>query len=89
MERYCSTGQSPHRAVAPTEEEEFIIQIVLQAGTFPKQINFFAFPEYVGCGFCSQNIGVHFKPTRRYISEYRCLYIHCYKSNPITGLDRP
>jgi hypothetical protein len=22
MERYCSTGQSPHRAVAPTEEEE-------------------------------------------------------------------
>jgi hypothetical protein len=23
MERYCSTGQSPQRAVAPTEEEEF------------------------------------------------------------------
>jgi hypothetical protein len=22
MERYCSTGQSPKRAVAPTEEEE-------------------------------------------------------------------
>jgi hypothetical protein len=22
MERYCSTGQSPERAVAPTEEEE-------------------------------------------------------------------
>ena len=22
MERYCSTGQSPQRAVAPTEEEE-------------------------------------------------------------------
>jgi hypothetical protein len=22
MERYCSTGQSPPRAVAPTEEEE-------------------------------------------------------------------
>jgi len=24
MERYCSTGQSPQRAVAPTEEEEVI-----------------------------------------------------------------
>jgi hypothetical protein len=23
MERYCSTGQSPQRAVAPTEEEEY------------------------------------------------------------------
>jgi hypothetical protein len=22
MEKYCSTGQSPQRAVAPTEEEE-------------------------------------------------------------------
>jgi hypothetical protein len=22
MERYCATGQSPQRAVAPTEEEE-------------------------------------------------------------------
>jgi len=22
MERYCSTGESPQRAVAPTEEEE-------------------------------------------------------------------
>jgi hypothetical protein len=22
MERYCSTGQRPHQAVAPTEEEE-------------------------------------------------------------------
>jgi len=22
MERYCSTGQSPQRAVAPTEKEE-------------------------------------------------------------------
>ena len=22
MERYCSTGQSPQRAVAPTEEED-------------------------------------------------------------------
>jgi hypothetical protein len=22
MQRYCSTGQSPQRAVAPTEEEE-------------------------------------------------------------------
>ena len=25
MERYCSTGQSPQRAVAPTEEEEYDI----------------------------------------------------------------
>ena len=24
MERYCSKGQSPQRAVAPTEEEEFV-----------------------------------------------------------------
>jgi len=23
MERYCSTGQSPQRAVAPMEEEDF------------------------------------------------------------------
>jgi hypothetical protein len=61
MERYFSTGQSPHRAVTPTEEEEFVIQIVLQAGRFPKQINLFAFPEYVGSRFCSQNIGVHFQ----------------------------
>jgi hypothetical protein len=27
MERYCSTGQSPHRAVAPTEEEEEVTAI--------------------------------------------------------------
>ena len=25
MERYCSTGQSPQRAVAPTEEEEYLL----------------------------------------------------------------
>ena len=25
MERYCSTGQSPQRAVAPMEEEEFTL----------------------------------------------------------------
>jgi hypothetical protein len=25
MERYCSTGQSPQRAVAPTEEEEEVL----------------------------------------------------------------
>jgi hypothetical protein len=24
MERYCSTGQSPQRAVAPKEEEELV-----------------------------------------------------------------
>ena len=33
MERYCSTGQSPQRAVAPTEKEEgdftFLIYCVL------------------------------------------------------------
>ena len=27
MERYCSTGQSPQRAVAPTEEEEELYNI--------------------------------------------------------------
>jgi hypothetical protein len=27
MERYCSTGQSPQRAVAPTEEEEEYLKI--------------------------------------------------------------
>jgi len=27
MERYCSTGQSPQRAVAPTEEEEGISEL--------------------------------------------------------------
>jgi len=26
MERYCSTGQSPQRAVAPTEEEEEVVR---------------------------------------------------------------
>ena len=25
IERYCSTGQSPQRAVAPTEEEEVTV----------------------------------------------------------------
>ena len=25
MERYCSTGQSPQRAAAPTEEEGFLV----------------------------------------------------------------
>jgi len=25
MERYCSTGQTPQRAVAPTEEEEVVV----------------------------------------------------------------
>jgi hypothetical protein len=29
MEKYCSTGQSPQRAVAPTEEEEEDVQISL------------------------------------------------------------
>ena len=29
MERYCSTGQSPQRAVAPTEEEEEYIYIYI------------------------------------------------------------
>jgi len=28
MERYCSTGQSPQRAVAPTEEEEELNDVV-------------------------------------------------------------
>jgi hypothetical protein len=27
MERYCSTGQNPQRAVASTEEEEYILLI--------------------------------------------------------------
>jgi hypothetical protein len=31
MERYCSTGQSPQRAVAPTEEEE--LKLTLKAPT--------------------------------------------------------
>ena len=25
MERYCSTGQNPQHAVAPTEEEEYLL----------------------------------------------------------------
>jgi hypothetical protein len=29
MERYCSTGQSPQRAVAPTEEEDLRIRVVV------------------------------------------------------------
>jgi hypothetical protein len=28
MEGYCSTGQSPQRAVAPTEEEEGSVDVV-------------------------------------------------------------
>jgi hypothetical protein len=33
MERYCSTGQSPQRAVAPTEEEEEPANIPLSNGS--------------------------------------------------------
>jgi hypothetical protein len=29
MERYCSTGQSPQRAVAPTKEEEEEEEVLL------------------------------------------------------------
>jgi len=32
MARYCLTGQSPQRAVAPTEEEEVVVFITLQLG---------------------------------------------------------
>jgi hypothetical protein len=32
MERYCSTGQSPQRAVAPTEEEEVRAQLMSVTG---------------------------------------------------------
>jgi hypothetical protein len=32
MERYCSTGQSPQRAVAPTEEEEEEEEEVTETG---------------------------------------------------------
>ena len=37
MERYCLTGQSPQRAVAPTEEEEELRRCTLQRafGTGP------------------------------------------------------
>ena len=28
MERYCSTGQSPQRAVAPAEVEETIVKLI-------------------------------------------------------------
>jgi len=31
MERYCSTGQSPQRAVAPTEEEKEEVVVVVGA----------------------------------------------------------
>ena len=33
MERYCWTGQSPQRAVAPTEEEEYTV-IIIAVKTF-------------------------------------------------------
>jgi hypothetical protein len=40
MERYCSTGQSPQRAVAPTEEEEEeevkVKQSIYRPGQVPK-----------------------------------------------------
>jgi hypothetical protein len=29
MERYCLTGQSPWRAVAPMEEEEVVVVVVV------------------------------------------------------------
>jgi hypothetical protein len=32
MERYCSTGQSPHRAVVPTEEEKEEEEEVVSSG---------------------------------------------------------
>jgi hypothetical protein len=33
MERYCSTGQSPQRAVGPTEEEVYFVCLVMNGGT--------------------------------------------------------
>jgi len=41
MEWYCSTGQSPQRAVAPTEEEE-------EADTF-YDYNFHKLPDELEC----------------------------------------
>ena len=38
MERYCSTGQSPQRAVAPTEGEDLVLtglnQMILITSTY-------------------------------------------------------
>jgi hypothetical protein len=39
MERYCSTGQSPQRAVAPTEEEELYIYRTCEFGGSYSGIN--------------------------------------------------
>jgi hypothetical protein len=41
MERYCSTGQNPQRAVAPTEEEEeeeYFSKICPESSSFIKII---------------------------------------------------
>jgi len=41
MERYCSTGQSPQRAVAPTEEEkeEVVVVVVVVVGAVFKLLS--------------------------------------------------
>jgi len=54
MERYCLTGQSPQRAVAPTEEEEELRRCTLQRafGTGPVYYLPFLLSVYLLSKFC-------------------------------------
>jgi hypothetical protein len=51
IERYCSTGQRPQRAVAPTEEEEELVTWVcaFQMASLLFRVNSFRFTEFAGC----------------------------------------
>jgi len=52
MERYCSTGQSPQQAVAPTEEEEG--DYIYHMMPHPKVMHF-ARREHIYISYNSQN----------------------------------
>jgi hypothetical protein len=53
MERYCSTGQSPQRAVAPTEEEEEYIYIYkVQLKSTLQQTENFSVAALPPCRLC-------------------------------------
>ena len=55
MERYCSTGQSPQRAVAPTEEEEYILIVCVCMATVTED-----FPRF----FLSCKANARVKPAK-------------------------
>ena len=50
MEGYCATGQSPHWAVAPLEEEEDVLHLLVKRN--------FDVPQ----GHCMPNVARHYLP---------------------------